>query len=214
MNKNVPLPVSLLISGLSGGIAEFLTNPLDFAKVRNQLNYSNKTISVYELIKKKGISVLFKGSLVGVQRQILFNTIRIGLFPTVQNTLFKQGPATFSKKIIAGMITGAMAVLVISPLDTIRIQLQSRNDSITILQIIKSNNLLKLYKGFLPNVLRSTLASGIQLSTYSHIKQKLTKQFKPLSIYPHILSSVVSGLLVSIIVQPLDFCRTRKMNVK
>lgn len=213
MDKKVPLSISLLISGISGGIAEFLTNPFDFTKVRNQLNYSNRKFSVYELIKLRGVGVLFKGSLIGVQRQIIFNTIRIGLFPYVHNKLLKNKHIAFPRKIISAMITGAFAVLIISPLDTIRIQLQARNETTTIIQVIKSNNLLKLYKGFLPNLLKSTIASGIQLSSYSHFKQKLIKQFKPNAIYPHIISSLISGLLVSIAIQPLDFYRTRKMNV-
>lgn len=85
------------------------------------------------VIREEGFRTLFSGLNAGLQRQIIFSGIRVGLYSPVKNAVcgpLKEGenPALY-QKIIAAMITGAIAISVANPTDVVKVRLQNQGNS-------------------------------------------------------------------------------------
>ena len=116
---------------------------MDTAKVRLQIQgqkkaemganfvpkYSGMFGAIATIAKEEGPWSLWKGISAGLQRQVVFAGIRIGTYPYVRNLIcgkLKDGETpTLSKRIIAGLITGAVGISVASPTDVVKIRLQA-----------------------------------------------------------------------------------------
>ena len=97
----LPLWVKMITAGLAGSWAEICTIPLDTAKVRLQIQgsqlkageapkYKGMIQTVGVIMKEEGAFALFKGLNAGLQRQILYASIRIGLYDNVSEGFFKK----------------------------------------------------------------------------------------------------------------------------
>ena len=89
--NNLPLWIMMLSGGTAASIAEILTIPLDTAKVRLQVQAGgagSKYNGMFHCIKtmavEEGISSLYKGLNAGLQRQMVFASLRIGLYEPVK----------------------------------------------------------------------------------------------------------------------------------
>lgn len=83
--NTLPLPLMMLSGGVAGSIAEILTIPLDTAKVRLQVQgaggqYRGMLHCVRTMAAEEGVGSLFKGLTAGLQRQMVFASLRIGLY--------------------------------------------------------------------------------------------------------------------------------------
>lgn len=85
--------------------------------------------TVKVVASEEGVASLWKGVFAGLQRQIVFAGIRIGLYPTVRDLIcgkMKEGQQpTISQRIVAGLITGAVGISVASPTDVVKVRLQA-----------------------------------------------------------------------------------------
>ena len=79
---------------------------------------------------EEGPRALFYGLGPGLQRQFLFVGLGNGLYVPIRNAIC--GPlepgqyATGPQKILAGLVTGAVAITVASPTDVVKVRLQSQ----------------------------------------------------------------------------------------
>ena len=199
MHITLPFHIRFLFSGIAGGVAELVINPLESARVLIQTH--PKKITTKDFIKRS-----FKGSLFGFSRQIIFNSIRLGTIPIINKTLsFKFPKAKKTQtQFISAMISSIIGILCVSPLDNLRVRKQTLN-------INKPTSLINLYKGLLPNILKVVLASGIQITSYESIKRKISKSIRNerLSVF---ISSLLTGTIISIIAHPFDLIKTQIMN--
>ena len=198
MHITLPFHIRFLFSGIAGGVAELVTNPLESARVLIQTRHKN--ITAKDFIKRS-----FKGSLFGFSRQIIFNSIRLGTIPIINKTLsFKFPKAKKTQtQFISAMISSIIGILCVSPLDNLRVRKQTQN--------INKLSLMNLYKGLLPNILKVVLASGIQITSYESIKRKISKPIRNerLSVF---ISGLFTGIIISIIAHPFDLIKTQIMN--
>lgn len=83
-----------------------------------------KTIAAEE-----GPFALYNGLSAGLQRQIVFAGLRIGLYIPVRNLIageLKPGEnPTLRVKILAGLCTGAIGISIANPTDVVKVRLQS-----------------------------------------------------------------------------------------
>lgn len=90
-NQNPSFVKNFFSGGLAACIAEVCSIPFDTAKVRMQLQTGNSTGVPYRNIghaltriaAEEGPLALFKGIVPGLQRQMVFAGIRIGLYQPV-----------------------------------------------------------------------------------------------------------------------------------
>ncbi|EDL92284.1 uncoupling protein 1 (mitochondrial, proton carrier), isoform CRA_b [Rattus norvegicus] len=86
--------VKIFSAGVSACLADIITFPLDTAKVRLQIQgegqasstirYKGVLGTITTLAKTEGLPKLYSGLPAGIQRQISFASLRIGLYDTVQ----------------------------------------------------------------------------------------------------------------------------------
>lgn len=83
---------------------------------------------VKTVIREEGVSSLFKGLTAGLQRQMVFASLRIGLYEPVRNLYVGEnhtGPISIWTRILAALTTGAFGIMVANPTDVVKIRFQA-----------------------------------------------------------------------------------------
>jgi len=234
----------MICGGLAGSVAELATIPLDTAKVRLQVQgkrfkeegiapkYKHVLHCVTTVAKEEGFLALWNGWIPGVQRQLVFASIRIGLYEPVRNSLSKGNPDHLSnpplyKKIIAGLITGAVGITVANPTDVVKIRFQAegllppgtpKRYSSTYnaySTIIKEEGLKGLWTGWTANVARNAVINASELASYDQIKSwLLMNRYMEEGRLTHLVCGFMAGFCALIIGSPVDVMKTRIMNAK
>ncbi|KAE8691074.1 Mitochondrial uncoupling protein 2 [Hibiscus syriacus] len=131
---------TFLCSAFAACFAEFCTIPLDTAKVRLQLQkkavgdevnfpkYSGLLGTLATIAREERLSALWKGIVAGLHRQCIYGGLRIGLYEPVKTFLVGAdyvGDIPLYQKIIAALLTGAIAITVANPTDLVKVRLQA-----------------------------------------------------------------------------------------
>uniref|UniRef100_A0A673GCA5 Dicarboxylate carrier UCP2 n=1 Tax=Sinocyclocheilus rhinocerous TaxID=307959 RepID=A0A673GCA5_9TELE len=216
-----PLGVKVLSAGTAACIADLVTFPLDTAKVRLQIQgekaatgaakgiqYRGVFGTISTMVRTEGPRSLYNGLVAGLQRQMAFASIRIGLYDSVKSfyTRGKDNP-NVGIRILAGCTTGALAVSVAQPTDVVKVRFQaqmklqgvSRRYSGTMQayrQIFQHEGLRGLWKG--------VLQSCYYLSTYAAVLND--------NLPCHFVSAFGAGFITTVIASPVDVVKTRYMN--
>jgi solute carrier family 25 uncoupling protein 8/9 len=130
--NNLPLHTMMLSGGISGGVAEIAPIPLDTAKVRLQVQsntgkYRGMFHCVRTMASEEGVLSLYKGLSAGLQRQVVFASLRIGLYEPVKQFYVGKdhtGPISVFTRILAALTTGAIGITVANPTDVVKIRFQ------------------------------------------------------------------------------------------
>ena len=239
-----PRPLTFLQSFLSGGlaacVAECCSIPFDTAKVRMQLQsgnvqsvaaqvqYRNLGHALGRIAAEEGPLALFKGLVPGLQRQMVFAGIRIGLYQPVRD-YYHRGPGEppLIKKILAGLTTGAIGITVANPTDVVKIRLQAEgrlppgvprqySGSLDAYQkILATDGISGLWRGYIPNLIRNSTICAAELASYDQIKQSiLSSKLMPDGVPAHLVSGLGAGFIATVIGSPVDVLKTRVMNTK
>uniref|UniRef100_A0A671LAB3 Dicarboxylate carrier UCP2 n=1 Tax=Sinocyclocheilus anshuiensis TaxID=1608454 RepID=A0A671LAB3_9TELE len=228
----------VLSAGTAACIADLVTFPLDTAKVRLQIQgetaatgaakgirYRGVFGTISTMVRTEGPRSLYNGLVAGLQRQMAFASIRIGLYDSVKSfyTRGKDNP-NVGIRILAGCTTGALAVSVAQPTDVVKVRFQaqtklqgvSRRYSGTMQayrQIFQHEGLRGLWKGTLPNITRNALVNCTELVSYDLIKEAILKHKLMSDNLPcHFVSAFGAGFITTVIASPVDVVKTRYMN--
>ncbi|KAK7930547.1 hypothetical protein WMY93_006942 [Mugilogobius chulae] len=132
-----PLGVKMASAGAAACIADLVTFPLDTAKVRLQIQGEKKSVqniryrgvfgTIATMVRTEGPRSLYNGLVAGLQRQVCFASVRIGLYDNVRDfyTGGKESPGVLVR-ILAGCTTGAMAVSFAQPTDVVKVRFQAQ----------------------------------------------------------------------------------------
>ena len=119
-----PLPAyaTFACGGAAACVAELATLPIDTTKVRLQLMSARagggaapSMLAVARgIVADEGVRGLFKGLAPALQRQIVFASLRIGLYADISERLREPGAASLSlgRKIAAGLLSGAIGITI------------------------------------------------------------------------------------------------------
>ncbi|XP_029996328.1 mitochondrial brown fat uncoupling protein 1 [Sphaeramia orbicularis] len=232
-----PLGVKMASAGLAACIADIVTFPLDTAKVRLQIQgekaveaaknirYRGVFGTISTMIRTEGPKSLYNGLVAGLQRQLCFASIRIGLYDNVKNfyTGGKDNPGVLIR-ILAGCTTGAMAVSFAQPTDVVKVRFQAQMNLDGVARryngtmqaykhIFQNEGLRGLWKGTLPNITRNALVNCTELVTYDLIKEAILKHNLMSDNLPcHFVSAFGAGFVTTVIASPVDVVKTRYMN--
>ncbi|XP_073405867.1 mitochondrial brown fat uncoupling protein 1 [Dendrobates tinctorius] len=234
-----PTPaVKFIGAGTAACIADLFTFPLDTAKVRlqiqgestvsgaiNGIRYKGVFGTISTIVKTEGPKSLYNGLVAGLQRQMSFASIRIGLYDTVK-AFYTNGKekAGIVSRILAGCTTGALAVTIAQPTDVVKVRFQAQaslrgvkrryNGTMDAYRTIARQEGMKgLWKGTFPNVTRNAIVNCTELVTYDLIKESLL-QYKLLTdnLPCHFVSAFGAGFCTTVIASPVDVVKTRYMN--
>ncbi|MEQ2221715.1 Mitochondrial uncoupling protein 2 [Ilyodon furcidens] len=222
-------------AGAAACIADIITFPLDTAKVRLQIQGEKQAVggirykgvfgTISTMVRTEGPRSLYNGLVAGLQRQMCFASIRIGLYDNVKNfyTGGKENPGVLIR-ILAGCTTGAMAVSFAQPTDVVKVRFQAQMNLNGVArryngtmqayrQIFLNEGLRGLWKGTLPNVTRNALVNCTELVTYDLIKEAILRHNMMSDNLPcHFVSAFGAGFVTTVIASPVDVVKTRYMN--
>lgn len=229
-----------LCSAFAACFAEFITLPLDTAKVRLQLQkkaavgdgvgvpkYRGLLDTIATIAREEGLSALWKGVIPGLQRQCLYGGLRIGLYGPVKTYLVGSefvGEVPLYHKILAALLTGAIAIAVANPTDLVKVRLQAegklpagapRRYSGALdayYTIVRQEGLGALWTGIGPNVARNAIINAAELASYDEVKEMILKipGFMD-NVLTHLLAGLGAGFFAVCIGSPVDVVKSRMM---
>ncbi|XP_058926833.1 putative mitochondrial transporter UCP3 isoform X1 [Kogia breviceps] len=229
--------VKFLGAGTAACFADLLTFPLDTAKVRLQIQGENQAArsmqyrgvlgTILTMVRTEGPCSPYKGLVAGLQRQMSFASVRIGLYDSVKQFYAPKGSdhCSITTRILAGCTTGAMAVTCAQPTDVVKIRFQAsvhagpgsnRKYSGTMdayRTIAREEGVRGLWKGTLPNITRNAIINCAEMVTYDIIKEKLLDCHLLTDNFPcHFISAFGAGFCATVVASPVDVVKTRYMN--
>ncbi|KAL0669023.1 hypothetical protein Bca4012_031727 [Brassica carinata] len=219
--------------------SQVCTIPLDTAKVRLQLQKSaiagDVTLPKYRgllgtvgtIAREEGLRSLWKGIVPGLHRQCLCGGLRIGMYEPVKNLYVGKdhvGDVPLSKKILAGLTTGALGIIVANPTDLVKVRLQAEGKLAAGVPkrytgalnaystIVRQEGVRALWTGLGPNVARNAIINAAELASYDQVKQTILKipGFTD-NVVTHILSGLGAGFFAVCIGSPVDVVKSRMM---
>jgi solute carrier family 25 (mitochondrial uncoupling protein), member 8/9 len=190
--------------------------------------------TIATISKEEGFRALFNGLSAGLQRQMCFASIRLGLYDSVKlfySSILKESPDGLQlwSRIFSGLSTGAMAVAVAQPTDVVKIRFQAQQKIIvspdgvrsklykstfaTYRQIGVQEGLPGLWRGAMPNIGRNAVVNVAEIVCYDIVKDSLLKYtaFDD-NIKCHFTAAFIAGFCTTVVASPIDVVKTRYMN--
>ncbi|XP_015112700.1 mitochondrial uncoupling protein 2 [Diachasma alloeum] len=251
-DSNIPLAVKLLTAGSAACFADLVTFPLDTAKVRMQIAGETRSVlltptsgspvaintaqpgllrTIVNIVRLEGARSLYGGLSAGLQRQMCFASVRIGLYDSVKSfygsILDREKPVNnslnFGICVAAGITTGGLAVLVAQPTDVVKVRMQAGNRGnptaryISTIQayrkIAVNEGIPGLWRGTIPNVARNAIVNVAEIVCYDILKESiLNSQVMSDGVMCHFTAAAGAGLCTTIVASPVDVVKTRYMN--
>uniref|UniRef100_A0A8C1NMP6 Dicarboxylate carrier UCP2 n=1 Tax=Cyprinus carpio TaxID=7962 RepID=A0A8C1NMP6_CYPCA len=219
-----PLGVKVLSAGTAACIADLVTFPLDTAKVRLQIQgekavtgaakgirYRGVFGTISTMVRTEGPRSLYNGLVAGLQRQMAFASIRIGLYDNVKSfyTRGKDNP-NVGIRILAGCTTGALAVSVAQPTDVVKVRFQAQMN----LQGVgrRYSGTMQAYRQIFQHEGLRGLWKGV-FCTPDFLLPVICWCFLITDNLPcHFVSAFGAGFVTTVIASPVDVVKTRYMN--
>ncbi|CAL5386537.1 unnamed protein product [Camellia sinensis] len=239
-NSEISFAGTFASSAFAACFAELCTIPLDTAKVRLQLQkkanteeeagvpkYRGMLDTVATIAREEGLIALWKGVIPGLHRQFLYGGLRIGLYEPVKAFFVGSeyvGDVSLFQKILAALITGALAIAVANPTDLVKVRLQAEGNLLPGLPrrysgalnayytIMKQEGLAGLWTGIGPNIARNAIINAAELASYDQVKETILKipGFTD-TVFTHLLAGLGAGFFAVCIGSPVDVVKSRMM---
>jgi hypothetical protein len=168
---------NFICGAIAGTAASLVMTPVELFKINAQIQmkgnlYTGPFQCAKAIFQTKGIRGFYRGLIATILRDSLGRGI---YFLTYEHLKNLYGPNIQKHQVmIAGGFTGLVVWSAIIPLDTIKSQVQSGNDSWTACysKIMRSTGIRGFYRGMTPILLRSFPANAASLLGY-----EITKKF-------------------------------------
>lgn len=234
----IPFAPTLLCAGLGGSVAEIITIPFDTMKVRLQLSQKGGTGIKYDglldcgrsMVKTEGVKSFYKGLTPGLHRQLIFCSLRVGLFENFTEMLTGDGKLApkkelnFLQKLAIGLSAGGIAISVANPTDVVKIRLQGdRNAEVPRYKstmhayrtILADEGIKGFWTAWGPNVARNAVINASEMIAYTEIKKSFLKNSIMEEGVPlHLTAGFLAGFCAVCCGSPVDVMKTRIMNAK
>lgn len=197
--------------------------------------YKGMIGTVSTIARQEGPKALYNGLVAGLQRQMCFASIRIGLYDSIKllylqtlnggrNSANKSTNASISVRICAGITTGGLAVLFAQPTDVVKVRMQAEARSATGIKrysstmnaystIARKEGVAGLWKGTLPNISRNAIVNVAEIVCYDLFKEYILNSGLLKDGVPcHFSAAVAAGFCTTVVASPVDVVKTRFMN--
>ncbi|KAH6777847.1 Mitochondrial substrate carrier family protein [Perilla frutescens var. frutescens] len=180
--------IGRLAAGACAGMTStFVTYPLDVLRLRLAVETGHRTMSQVALtmLREEGFASFYNGlgpSLIGIAPYIAVNFC---VFDLVKKALPEKYQKRTEASMATALVSATVATLMCYPLDTVRRQMQMKGTPyMTILDafpgIVACDGLVGLYRGFIPNALKTLPNSSIRLTTFDTVKRLIAAAEKEL----------------------------------
>uniref|UniRef100_A0A668A5L7 Solute carrier family 25 member 22a n=1 Tax=Myripristis murdjan TaxID=586833 RepID=A0A668A5L7_9TELE len=129
-DKQISLPAKLINGGIAGLIGVTCVFPIDLAKTRlqNQQNgsrlYTSMSDCLIKTIRSEGYFGMYRGAAVNLTLVTPEKAIKLAANDFFRHHLSKDGKLTLFKEMLAGCGAGTCQVIVTTPMEMLKIQLQ------------------------------------------------------------------------------------------
>ncbi|KAI0034842.1 mitochondrial carrier domain-containing protein [Vararia minispora EC-137] len=235
--KPVGFGTHIVAGGMAGAAEALCCQPLDTIKVRMQLSRSGNAPGTKPrgflatggmIVRRETPLALYKGLgavLAGIVPKM---AIRFASFETYRGWLADKstGKTSTGNIFIAGLGAGTTeAVLVVNPMEVVKIRLQAqmhsladpmetpqyRNAAHAVYTIVREEGFGVLYRGVSLTALRQATNQGANFTAYQEIKKLALKlqDLPELPSYQHMLIGLISGAMGPFSNAPIDTIKTR-----
>jgi hypothetical protein len=180
--------VPMFSSALAELLSNFLYLPLDIVKIRMQVNgnsnsnYKRLFSTIYEIYNKEGLRRFYSVSYLSLS----FSVLKTSLFCLVYENLRKHilesrdtKKLSFPQTVFVSGFAVLVNSLIFNPIEVMLVRYQTTDSTkkvlkarLIILDIIKNESLLGLYKGFALRVFINIIGSMIYFSVYENYRTK------------------------------------------
>lgn len=194
------------------------------------VRYRNFAHAFYTICRTEGIRGIQRGLGPGISYQIVMNGPRLGLFEPLQKVFGATDPTSYwfpVRNVCAAATSGMIGACVGSPFFLVKARIQAASSAGKInaqyaykgmidgfRQILKAEGLKGLYRGATASIPRVAIGSGTQLATYTQAKTFVLAAGIEDGVMVHLGSSVLTGLVVTTAMNPMDVVSTRLYSQK
>ena len=126
----------MMLAGVSSIAAQTCTHPIETVKARMQIssekgrankgNYTGILSTVKSVVANEGIWGLYKGIKAAYARELIYSSLRLGLYEPFKKLFGAEGNnVSIVKKFISGSSAGLVAACVANPVDFLKIRMQN-----------------------------------------------------------------------------------------
>ncbi|XP_055789001.1 mitochondrial glutamate carrier 1-like [Salvelinus fontinalis] len=240
-DKQISLPAKLINGGIAGLIGVSCVFPIDLAKTRlqNQQNgsrlYTSMSDCLIKTIRSEGYFGMYRGSAVNLTLVTPEKAIKLAANDFFRQYLSKDGQKlTLVKEMLAGCGAGTCQVIVTTPMEMLKIQLQDAGrieaqrklmpetvvpgtvptKSPTAMQLtrelLQEKGIAGLYKGLGATLLRDVPFSIIYFPLFANLNNLGKRGAEgPAPFYVSFLAGCLAGSTAAVAVNPVDVIKTR-----
>jgi solute carrier family 25 protein 34/35 len=230
--------LQFLMGGSSAVLSGFVTNPLEVAKTRMQLQgelvsrgaqqvlYRNPIQCVRFVWQQEGWRGVQRGLFAASLYQLCMNGVRLGLYDPVKRLI---GSESVLGNSLAAAITGSTGAVLANPLYLLKTRLQSQTPHVGggfafgyrgardgMQRVLRNEGIVGLYRGVDAAAARLALGSALQLPLYEETKRKLQAwhagRVELVWLKPahlHAAAILLTTFMTTLVTNPLDVVRTR-----
>ena len=227
---------SLLIGGIAGIVSRTLTAPVELLKMQQQNRFIPNT-TLREVVRIEGITGLWKGNFTNCVRIFPQMSINYGLYSFIQRLVNEYGDNGHNshngenkikgnKNIInfmSGGISGAVAMSIIYPMETIRSRLSlqtGREQYKGIIDVIQKTPMRQLYNGLGMSLIGFAPYNALNFMFYNYYNDGLKKVIftgdsgdsgddKKNKVAMNLLAGGIAGISAVSFTYPSDLIRRR-----
>ncbi|XP_062403024.1 mitochondrial glutamate carrier 1 [Sardina pilchardus] len=240
-DKQISLPAKLINGGIAGIVGVTCVFPIDLAKTRlqNQQNgsrlYTSMSDCLIKTIRSEGYFGMYRGAAVNLTLVTPEKAIKLAANDFFRQYLSKDGKLTLVKEMLAGCGAGTCQVIVTTPMEMLKIQLQDAGriaaqrklmpetvapggpvevKSPTAMQItrelLRSKGIAGLYKGLGATLLRDVPFSMVYFPLFANLNNLGKGGVEgPAPFYVSFVSGCIAGSTAAVAVNPVDVVKTR-----
>jgi solute carrier family 25 (mitochondrial carrier), member 14/30 len=230
IKKEQPKPQSkplltMALAGCSSIVAQTCTHPIETIKARMQIsseagrankgNYGGIGSTFKAIVKNEGFGGLYKGIAAAYARELLYSSLRLGLYEPIKKLIGAEGSnVPLYKKFLSGSSAGLIAACAANPVDYLKIRMQNwEGESKSVIwhakTVYSEAGIGGFYRGVQITVIRAMIINGTKLSTYDQIKNYFKKSGVKDGVKLQFVCSMTAGLIMASVSAPFDLCRTR-----
>ena len=198
----------LFVGGIAGIVSRTTTAPLELYKIQQQSQYL-KGSNMRDVIKKEGFRHLWKGNMTNCIRVFPQFALNYATFESSKKTIFSSIESDSLKNFYSGGVAGAVSMVSIYPLETIRTRLSlqmNKSHYTSPWQVFKMLKFKQLYKGVYLSVMGGGTFSALNFMFYYNYKKIFEENnFNPGAV--KLLSGGLSGMSSITFTYPTDLLR-------
>jgi hypothetical protein len=190
-----------LSSVIGASIAEIITLPICTIKTNYQVfnNNSSMTDIIKQIYQKEGLKGFYGASKFAVSAQALSTGSKFTFYQLLKLKRKTKNDDLFNN-VLNGMIAGIAGSLLAHPIDVMKNSYQRDKQ---IFNEIKTQGYLTLYRGYSRSIYKNLTLYGLLFPLYD--------KFKTLNNGNILMSTVMTTTTTCVILQPIDYFRTKYM---